>query len=166
MIPRTNLAGYPFAWCALASIGRTAIPTLAAMLKDTNDPCRYQAMCAFEWKPGLATRDPAVVPLLIRCLTDPDPSVRVKAIGVIGRLPLSVRPDVRQVFSRLTNSLALGNSIVEREVALATLTEYSEKSPKVAAYLLNLSVDDDLRAALFRAYEKIPGGLSTNAPPE
>ena len=129
----------PAAALALSFMGSAAVPALQEAVNSNNEIVRREALRALGKLRERASIDPKiVVPLLLRSLDDPDPSVRTVAVNYLG----IVRDDPAAEVNGLIR--ALGDESPEvRQAAAAALAEYGTLAERAVPALRKATKDPD-----------------------
>jgi len=143
----------------LAGFGEKAV--LPLLFGITNRMGHFRAACIFA-AGNLKTNAAPLVPSLIECLKDPDPSVRYWAASTLGALRL--RPDV--VVPALVEGLEQ-KARKDRWQAILSLGRFGPEARAAAGALQRVLSDPDatLRRYATNALRKIAPEYLTNAPP-
>ncbi len=145
---------------ALASIGTNGLPPLLGALANTNYPVRYALVAVV---PLISNASP-VVPILIHCAEDKDPTLAGLAVQALGRLQLE--PDT--IVPAITNALRHPDASVRLIAAQCFVTWLDAEAYRAAPSLQNLLNDPEL--GIDRIASNILAKIqarssSTNAPP-
>jgi hypothetical protein len=138
--------GASFAGFALSKIGAEGLPPLLALLGNprTSSSVREWAVIAVAQMHNLGSNAPAVVGVLIRCLSDPDGTVASRAGYAIGHLALE--PDL--AVPALAKALQNPNADVRHGAARA-LGEFGDQARPAAAALVKALNDSDFSVRLY-----------------
>ncbi len=128
---------------ALTSIGRDAIPVLAAQLAKTNAPNRRLVIRQCALYPELATNVDFILPQLIRCLDDHDPWIRLRAGQSLSQIAQRFQPQPAIVVPVLIQCLRTGSRGVPRISAILGLYEYGVQARAAVPILLQMTADPD-----------------------
>jgi HEAT repeat protein len=129
----------PEAALALSFMGSAAVPALQEAVNSSDAVVRREALRALGKLRERASIDPQlVVPLLLRAVDDPDPTVRHVAVTYLG----IVRDDPAAEVAALIK--ALGDETAEvRQVAAGALAEYGTHAEKAIPALKKAAGDPD-----------------------
>lgn len=129
----------PAAALALSFMGSAAVPALQDAINSSNEIVRREALRALGKLRERASIDPKiVVPLLLRALDDPDPTVRHAAVTYLG----IVRDEPVAEVNGLIKALADETPEV-RQAAAAALAEYGALAQRAAPALKKAASDSD-----------------------
>lgn len=129
----------PSAALALSFMGSAAVPALQEAVNASNEVVRREALRAIGKLRERASIDPKiVVPLLLRGIDDPDPSVRHVAVTYLG----IVRDDPASEVTGLIKALA-DESPEVRQAAAAALAEYGAPAERAIPALKKAAADSD-----------------------
>jgi HEAT repeat protein len=129
----------PEAALALSFMGSPAVPALQDAVNSNNEIVRREALRALGKLRERASIDPKlVVPLLLRAIDDPDPSVRHVAVTYLG----IVRDEPVAAVNGLIKAVADESSEV-RQAAVAALAEYGPRAERAIPALKKATGDPD-----------------------
>jgi HEAT repeat protein len=150
---------------ALAYIGKDAMPVLVAQLANPAAPNRPEVINSCGLIPVLATNVDVILPLLIRCLDDPNPRVRVQTARSLGRIAERYRLQPAIVVPALTHCLRADSPIALRRSAAKALGNYGAQAREAVPQLLQMTNDPVyfVRTAVTNALMKIDPELMTNS---
>lgn len=143
----------PAAALALSFMGSPAVPSLKEAINSNEPVVRREALRALGKLRERASIDPKiVVPLLLRALDDPDPTVRNVAVTYLG----IVRDDPATEVNGLIKALA-DESPEVRQAAAAGLGEYGALAEKAVPALKKAAgdPDEDVRREAGRALVRL-----------
>ena len=161
---------------SLGFIGKTAIPALSDALENTNAPNRRVTAGIFGWSPSLVTNSASVLPLLVRCLNDPNMDVRAGAAYSLGKMAAFDPAQATLVVPALTNCLTITqwSDASQRVTVIDALGAYGalakEATPllfretKAETFMGVFKLPDPVRIAATNALLKISPEALENAP--
>lgn len=126
---------------ALAYIGKDALPEITAQLANPDAPNRAKVVTMCGLIPVLATNVDVILPLLIRCLDDHDPQVRVQTARSLGRIAERYGLQPATVVPALTNCLRTDSSIALRQSVVRALGNYGHHARDAVPQLLQMTDD-------------------------
>ncbi len=131
---------------ALSYIGKADIPALSDALTNTNVLNRFCVAGIFGYSPALTTNSASVLPLLVRCLNDPEVGVRSSAAFSLGKLAEQDRSHATLVVPALTNCLSSTQRKFgsQRAQVIDALGAYGELAQEAAPLLLKETKAEDL----------------------
>jgi HEAT repeat protein len=129
----------PEAALALSFMGSAAVPALQDAVNANDAIVRREALRALGKLRERASIDPQiVVPLLLRAIEDPDPTVRHVAVTYLGIVRDDPAAEVAALIKALTDE-----SAEVRQVAAAALAEYGSHAEKAIPALKKAAGDSD-----------------------
>ncbi len=145
---------------ALSSIGKAAIPALAAQIANTNLPNRSMLIHSFGRSPALVTNAAyatSAVPLLVACLDESDLSIAASAISALRRMAVHDPAQASLALPGLTNFLQGDFPGTTRIWAAVALGRYGTSASNAMPTLLAALADRDpqVRAAATNALLKV-----------
>ena len=153
---------------ALGGIGRPALPILLARLTNTNALHRVEVANLFSIFKELGTNDASVVPILVRCLEDPDSDLRFAAALALGSRAVDERAQAPLVVPALANYLNFAADEESQDMAMRALGAYGDQARASVPVLLRMTeypVETIRKAATNTLLVIAPEAL-TNAPPQ
>jgi HEAT repeat protein len=150
---------------ALGSMGEPAVPVLVAHMANTNALNRAEAVRWLVWRPELATNDISIVPVLLACLDEPNPTLRKNAALALARIAELSRPSPELVIPVLTDHLRKIETMDVHSFLLLALAAYGEQARTAVPVLLSMTTNRNewVRREATDALRNVAPDVLTNA---